>query len=187
MRGRRLFRDKLRILMSNLPEKSPVFTGLILLTGQDAPGAARGLFTSLSDFAVQIIDIEQIVINDRLILTVLLSLNPAHQSAIETDLNLFADSSGFDIATIFREQIKLPAPKQCIGIEVVSEKLHPKVLMTVAKGIEDLKANIESITRVNQEKVGLLFKVSGAELKATVKAMSDLQFENTPDIRVFSL
>jgi hypothetical protein len=59
--------------------------------------------------------------------------------------------------------------------------------MTVAKGIEDLKANIESITRVNQEKVGLLFKVSGAELKATVKAMSDLQFENTPDIRVFSL
>jgi len=187
MRGRRLFRDKLRILMSNLPEKSPVFTGLILLTGQDAPGAARGLFTSLSEFAIQIIDIEQIVINDRLILTVLLTLNPAHQGAIETDLNLFANSSGFDIATIFGEQSKLPAPKECIGIEVTSEKIHPMVLMTVAQGIEDLKANIESITRVNQGKIGLLFKVSGADLQATVKAMNELQFENKPDIRVFSL
>ena len=187
MRGRRLFRDKLRILMSNLPEKSPVFTGLILLTGQDAPGAARGLFTSLSEFAIQIIDIEQIVINDRLILTVLLTLNPAHQGAIETDLNLFANSSGFDIATIFGEQSKLPAPKECIGIEVTSKKIHPMVLMTVAQGIEDLKANIESITRVNQEKIGLLLKVSGADLQATVKAMNELQFENKPDIRVFSL
>jgi phosphoserine phosphatase len=173
--------------MSNLPEKSPVFTGLILLTGQDAPGAARGLFTSLSEFAIQIIDIEQIVINDRLILTVLLTLNPAHQGAIETDLNLFANSSGFDIATIFGEQSKLPAPKECIGIEVTSEKIHPMVLMTVAQGIEDLKANIESITRVNQEKIGLLFKVSGADLQATVKAMNELQFENKPDIRIFSL
>ena len=187
MRGRRLFRDKLRILMSNSPEKSPVFTGLILLTGQDAPGAARGLFTSLSEFAIQIVDIEQIVINDRLILTVLLTLNPAHQGAIETDLSLFANSSGFDIATIFGEQSKLPALKECIGIEVTSEKMHPKVLMTVAQGIEDLKANIESITRANKEKTSLQFKVSGADLQATVKAMNEIQCENTPDIRVFSL
>jgi phosphoserine phosphatase len=173
--------------MSNVPEKSPVFTGLVLLTGQDAPGAARGLFTSLSEFAIQIVDVEQIVINDRLILTLLLTLNPAHQGAIETDLNLFANSSGFDIATIFSEQSELPAPRECIGIEVASEKIHPKVLMTVAKGIEDLNANIESITRVKQEKTGLLFKVSGADLQATIKSMNELQFENAPDIRVFSL
>jgi hypothetical protein len=59
--------------------------------------------------------------------------------------------------------------------------------MTVAKGIEDLNANIESITRVKQEKTGLLFKVSGADLQATIKSMNELQFENAPDIRVFSL
>lgn len=173
--------------MSNLPEERPVYTGLILLTGQDAPGAAGGLFSSLAEFAIQIIDVEQIVINDRLILTVLLTLNPAHQSAIETDLNLFADSSGFDIATIFCEQSNLPAKKECVGIELTSKKIHPIVLMTVARKIEELKANIESINRVNHEKNGLLFKVSGTDLQATVKAMSELQFETTPDIRVFSL
>lgn len=187
MRAGRLYRDKLRILMSNVPEKSPVYTGLILLTGRDAPGAAGGLFSSLSEFAIQIIDVEQIVINDRLILTVLITLNPAHQIAIENDLNIFAASSGFDIATIFSEQSNLPAPKECIGIEVASEKIHPMVLMIIAKGIEDLRANIESITRVNQKKNGLLFKVSGTDLQATVKAMNELQFESTPDIKVYSL
>jgi hypothetical protein len=60
-------------------------------------------------------------------------------------------------------------------------------LMTVTKEIEDLKANIESITRVNHEKIAFLFKVSGADLQATIEAMSELQFETTPDIRVFSL
>jgi len=187
MREGRFFRDKLRILMSNLPGKSPVYTGLILLTGQDAPEAAGGLFSSLSEFAINIIDVEQIVINDRLILTALLTLNPVHQSAIETDLNLFGERTGFDIATIFREQSDLPAPKACIGIEVASEKIHPRVLMTVAKGVEGLKAKIESINRVNHEKIALLFKISGADLQATIKAMSELQFENSPDIRVYSL
>ena len=61
------------------------------------------------------------------------------------------------------------------------------LLMTVTKGIEDLKANIESITRLNQEKVGLLFKISGADLQTATKAMNELKFENTPDIRVFTL
>jgi phosphoserine phosphatase len=187
MPGRRLFRDKLRFVMSDLPEKSPVFTGLILLTGQDSPGAARGLFSSLSEFAIQVYDVEQIVINQRLILTLLITLNPAHQSAIETDLNLFAQNSGFDIATIFSEQSRMPAPKECFGIEIVAEKMTPLLLMSVTKGIEDLKGNIESITRLNQEKVGLLLKVSGADLHTATKAMNELQFENTPDIRVFSL
>ena len=187
MRGRRLFRDKLRILMSDLPEKSPVFTGLILLTGQDAPGAAHGLFHSLSEFAIQIIDVEQIVINHRLILTVLITLNPAHQTAIESDLNQFADNTGFDIATIFSEQSNLPAPKECIGIEIVAEKMHPLDLMTVAHGIEYLKANIENISRISQENIGILFKISGADLQAPVKMMCELKFENTPDIRVFTL
>jgi hypothetical protein len=50
-----------------------------------------------------------------------------------------------------------------------------------------LKANIEGITRVNQERIGLLFKISGTDLQAAVKVMSELKFENTPDIRVFTL
>ena len=72
--------------MTLTSEKSEQFSGLILLTGEDAPGLANALFETLSPFAVSIIDIDQIIINSRLILTVHIALNPAHQGAIEADL-----------------------------------------------------------------------------------------------------
>ena len=77
------------------------FTGLILLTGIDAPGIASSLFETLAPFAVHIIDIEQVVISNRLILTVLIVANPAHQSAIEEDLASCATALDVDIATLF--------------------------------------------------------------------------------------
>ena len=63
------------------------FTGLILLSGVDTPGITQSLFTTLSPFAVTIIDIEQVVIRERLILTALIGLNKDHAGSIEEDLN----------------------------------------------------------------------------------------------------
>ncbi|MEI7660017.1 MAG: ACT domain-containing protein, partial [Actinomycetes bacterium] len=67
-------------------QNSEQFTGLILLSGVDKPGITQALFDSLAPFSISILDIEQVVIKDRLILTVLFALNPAHQEAIENDL-----------------------------------------------------------------------------------------------------
>ena len=61
------------------------FTGLILLTGKDRPGIFQSLLDALKDFSISIIDIEQVVIRGRLILTVLISLDPAHKAAIVND------------------------------------------------------------------------------------------------------
>ena len=60
MHERQVFRDKLCNLMNDLSQNSPVYTGLILLTGTDAPGIAQGLFRSLSDFSVQIDDVSRL-------------------------------------------------------------------------------------------------------------------------------
>jgi Na+-transporting NADH:ubiquinone oxidoreductase subunit NqrA len=64
------------------------FTGLILLTGIDKPGIAASLFETLAPFSIHIIDVEQVINNNRLILTVLIGASPAHQKAIEEDLAL---------------------------------------------------------------------------------------------------
>ena len=80
------------------------YTGLILLSGVDTPGITQSLFETLSPFAISIIDIEQVVIRDRVILTVLISLTPAHANAIEADLNECAAALGVDIACSFSEQ-----------------------------------------------------------------------------------
>src|SRR5487761_2559063 len=77
------------------------YTGLILLSGQDSPGITEALFSALSTFALTILDIEQVVIRERLILTVLISLNPAHAQAVEADLADCAESLDVDLALSF--------------------------------------------------------------------------------------
>ena len=72
--------------MTTSSPKAEQFSGLILLTGEDKPGLAHSLFEALSPFSVAVIDIDQIIIKQRLILTVEISLNPAHQGAIEEDI-----------------------------------------------------------------------------------------------------
>ena len=187
MHERQLFRDKLCNLMEDLSEKSPVFTGLILLTGIDAPGIAQGLFHSLSDFAVQIDDVEQIVISGRLVLTVLITLNPAHQSAIEIDLAQYAQASETDIATIFSLQSLVKVEKNRVGVHVVSKKIHPKMLSTLATGIVSVNGNIESITRTQSEPSGILFVVTGTTQTLLTSTISNLEFENDLETQVYEL
>jgi phosphoserine phosphatase len=45
-------------------DKNESFTGLILVSGQDRPGITQSLMSTLSEFAVNILDIEQLVIRD---------------------------------------------------------------------------------------------------------------------------
>ena len=85
------------------------FTGLVLLAGKDSPGITVSLYETLSQFAVKILDIEQVVIRDRLILTTLISLDPAHASAIEGDLLEMANSKELDLAIDFSDLDATPS------------------------------------------------------------------------------
>jgi predicted amino acid-binding ACT domain protein len=109
--------------MTNESAHTQVFSGLILLTGEDKPGLADALFEALSPFAVSIIDIDQIVISSRLILTVQISLNQAHQGAIESDLELLAQRLEIDIASVF-DFSDSPSPmKHDATIRITASKL----------------------------------------------------------------
>jgi len=93
-------------------ENNEQFTGLILLTGTDKAGIASALFEILSPFSISILDVEQLVISDRLILTVLIALNPSHQKAIEADLEECASANDVEIATLFasRPMLNIKTP-----------------------------------------------------------------------------
>jgi phosphoserine phosphatase len=75
-----------------MSEEKSQFTGLILVSGIDTPGITKALFDTLAPFAVTILDIEQVVIRERLILTVLISLNPDHAESIDEDLSACAEN-----------------------------------------------------------------------------------------------
>ena len=125
------------------------YTGLILLSGVDTPGITQALFTALAPFSITIIDIEQVVARDRVILTVLISLNPDHREAIEADLNACATELGVDIATSFQVQeiSSIAAKTGLMHVVALGNPLAPSAIASIAAEIAEHGGNIERIHR----------------------------------------
>lgn len=142
-------------------------TGLILLTGVDAPGITQALFATLEPFAITVLDIEQVVISDRLILTVLIGLSPAHSSAIEADLNECAAKLDVDIATLFSDSTisSIQAKQGLLHVVALSQKLQPSAITQIATAISAQGGNIERIFRTASYPVTAVeFQVSAASV-----------------------
>ena len=142
-------------------------TGLILLTGTDAPGITQALFATLEPFAITVLDIEQVVISDRLILTVLIGLSPAHSKAIEADLDECASKLGVDIATLFSDSAtsSIQAKQGLLHVVALSQKLQPSAIAQIANAITAQGGNIERIFRTASYPVTAVeFQVSAASV-----------------------
>jgi phosphoserine phosphatase len=122
-------------------------TGLILISGVDAPGVTQALFAALEPFSITILDIEQVVIRGRLILTTLISLDPAHASAIEADLVEATTKLGLDLAIDFSDQPKGEPKNSNLHIMVLSENLRPAGIGALASKIAQQGGNIDRIHR----------------------------------------
>lgn len=129
------------------------YTGLILLSGIDAPGISSALFSTLEPFSITVLDIEQVVIRSRLILTVLIDLDPAHAAAVESDLNECALKLNVDIATSFSsESTESIAQKTgLIHVIALAEKITPGAIANLASDIAATGGNIERIHRSASE------------------------------------
>jgi phosphoserine phosphatase len=163
------------------------FTGLILVSGVDSPGITEALFDALSPFAVTILDIEQVVIRGRLILTVLISLSPAHSKAIESDLEECASTLGVDIATAFEssDHTTIAAKKSLLHVVVLSQSLKPIAINAIAAVIATDGGNIERINRTASYPVTAIeLAVSGANLATLRSALATTGSELGVDIAV---
>jgi len=160
------------------------FTGLILLTGNDRPGIAASLFETLAPFAIHIIDIEQVVINSRLILTVLIGASPAHQSAIEEDLSMCASKLDVDIAILFAKGELAPIADNLLKVQISATKLHPQAVALVSKSMTEAGANIQSMARIPAADITIQIIVSGVTKSDLDSAIMALNFEDTTKISV---
>ena len=170
--------------MTEKSAQSEQFTGLILLTGVDAPGIAYSLFETLAPFAVHVIDIEQVVISNRLILTVLIGANPAHQIAIEEDLASCATELDVDIATLFGKTNLATMPQGLVHLIISAPKLHPRDLALTTQLITNAGANIQSFSRISDNPVSIEVTVSGASMKEIESAITSIVFDNQTKISV---
>jgi phosphoserine phosphatase len=163
------------------------YTGLLLLSGVDKPGITADLFEVLAPFAITVVDIEQVVIKDRLILTVLFALNPAHEEAIAADLESCASSLGVDIATLFSYETKsaVSTKASLVHVVILSTKMNPKAIFELSTGISQSGANIERITRLASTPVTAIeFVLSGAPQEKISQILSPIASSNGVDIAV---
>jgi len=162
-------------------------TGLILLTGTDAPGITQALFATLEPFAITVLDIEQVVISDRLILTVLIGLSPAHAKAIESDLADCALKLDVDIATLFSDSTSssIQAKTGLLHVVALSQKLQPSAISQIATAITQQGGNIERIFRTASYPVTAVeFQVSGASVERLRSSLALVSREVGVDIAV---
>ena len=172
--------------MSATVEKDP-FTGLILLTGIDKPGITATLFETLAPFSLTVLDIEQVVIRERLILTLLIACNPAHTEAIDTDLEELSKTLDVDIATSFSSApiSSIAAKTGLVHAVILSPKLLPSAVAKVAQTISELGGNIESISRTASYPVTAIeFVISHADQKVLKSSLARVAIEQGVDIAV---
>jgi len=150
------------------------YTGLILLSGIDAPGISSALFTTLEPFSITVLDIEQVVIRSRLILTVLIDLDPAHAAAVEADLNECASKLNVDIATSFSNETteSIAQKTGLIHVIALAEKISPGAIANLASDIAATGGNIERIHRsASFPLTAIEFLVSDSHLDSLRKAL----------------
>lgn len=164
-------------------------TGLILISGVDAPGVTQALFATLEPFSVTILDIEQVVIRGRLILTTLIALDPAHASAIETDLIETTNKLELDLAIDFSVQPKGDIKSSNLHIVVLSEGLRPASIGALASKIAEQGGNIDRIHRTaSYPLTAIEFEVSlnvnDENLKVIQRELAEIAQSNGIDIAV---
>ena len=164
-------------------------TGLILISGVDAPGVTQALFATLEQFSVTVLDIEQVVIRGRLILTTLIALDPAHASAIETDLIETTNKLELDLAIDFSDQPKGDIKSSNLHIVVLSEGLRPASIGALACKIAEQGGNIDRIHRTaSYPLTAIEFEVSlnvnDENLKVIQRELAEIAQSNGIDIAV---
>ena len=168
-------------------ENKSSFTGLILVSGEDRPGITESLMKTLSAFSVSIIDIEQLVIRDRLLLTVLLSLDEAHADAITEDLNALQEQIGLDIAIDFTQQDSTKMSGETLRVVIVGNAIKPSGLAAVAAQIAELGGNISAIKRTAMDpliSIELELTIPNNSIKEVQGALASVAIENKIDLAV---
>ena len=168
-------------------EDASQYTGLILVSGIDSPGITQALFEALAPFAITVLDIEQVVIRDRLILTVLIALNPAHADAIEEDLQACGERLAIDIATSFQEQGEstIAAKTGLVHVVALGNPIAPTAIAAIASAIAEQGGNIERIQRTASYPITALeFIVSGAHQLEIRQGLAEVATQNAVDIAV---
>ena len=161
------------------------FTALILVSGIDRPGITSKVINKLAEFSINILDIKQIVVNDRLLQTIQIKLLPDHAMALEEDLQRLAEEAEVDIAIDFTQADSALVEKQKAFFMMVEDNLDPKRLAHLTNFIQENQGNITSMEIEKIETLtSLTFRADfkDFDFKLMKKRVKELALSNNLDI-----
>ncbi|WP_129838876.1 phosphoserine phosphatase SerB [Streptomyces sp. RFCAC02] len=163
-------------------------TLLVKIFGKDRPGLTAGLFETLAAFAVDVIDIEQVVTRGRIVLCALVSA-PAHGTGTEGGLRAtvhgWAEAHGMQAEIISGTGDN---PSRGVGrshVTVLGAPLTAETTAAIAASITTTGGNIDRIFRLAKYPVTAVeFAVSGVATEALRTALATEAAARSVDVAV---
>ena len=122
---------------------------LVTVTGYDRPGVTSALFAALAAHDVEVLDVEQVVISDRLVLGVVLALH-GDPAPLRRAVTHAAEALGTEVeVTITEDPDDVPTrvpPRH--HVLVLGRPLRAGAVGEMARRIAELGGNIDSIVRL---------------------------------------
>ena len=129
---------------------------LATLTGRDRPGVTAAFFAALAAHDVDVRDVEQVVIRDRLVLAILMELR-GDVAALRSSITATAGALGMDCeVTELTPDDRRGDRSSRTHVIVIGHPLRAGALSHVTQTIADTGANIESIIQLATEPVSSL-------------------------------
>ena len=146
---------------------------LITVTGVDRPGVTSALFEVLSAHAVDLLNVEQVVIRDRLTLGVLVSGAPdvADGEALRREVTSTIESLGLDVTIERSDDVAVIVEPSTHTIVVLGRPITAAAFGAVARAAAALGVNIDFIRGLSD------YPVTGLELRVSAPPGLDEQLQ----------
>jgi phosphoserine phosphatase len=161
-------------------------TILVTVTGRDRPGVTSALFQAFAAHDVDVVDVEQVVIQNRLILGVVLELQ-GDPTSLRRSVGSCCGALGMDheVVVVEGERVQPSPARGKHHVIVLGRPLRPGAVAHVAQRIADVGGNIESITQLSSYPVASLdLMVSNAGEASLRDALAQAASDTGLDIAV---
>jgi phosphoserine phosphatase len=137
---------------------------LVTVTGRDRPGVTSTLFEALTGLDATVLDVEQVVIRNRLVLGVLLRTSRTAEARVRTALESALAPLGMEVEVTAGDADEGPHRRGRSHVTVLGHPLRPAALAGIAGCIADYGGNIDRIVRIAHYPVtAVQLEVSGAD------------------------
>ena len=173
--------------MGTVGTEAQTKTVLITLMGRDRPGVTAAMFSTLADAGVEVLDIEQIVLRQRLVLGILVTA-PRDVRKLTVAAEKTAAGLGMDVEVVVGEGDNRRRREGRAHVTLLGRPLRPDAVAAVTGRIADTGANIDRIVRMARYPVTAIeFNVSGAEIGRLREVLATEAARQSVDVAVQSV